>query len=208
MSNPLGGNPPVPLNAPPPGSGTGTAAGASAGPLRVTEIIITPGSILEGIFTYSSSPPAAGTLTESASVATAGTDAYGNHYLAGHASYAANFAAALDAGFAAFYTGSLSAGWTLAAQIETDAAGDLVLSASGAIQLAGAVTLGGTMNAVGQNIDMSMGVPTGYPYTGITVATPGGANAAYYANVTAAINALVNGANSLMGEMINRELIS
>jgi hypothetical protein len=152
VSNPLGGNPPVPLNAPPPGSGTGTAAGASAGPLRVTEIIITPGSVLEGIFTYSSDPPAAGTLIESASVAAAGTDESGNHYLAGHATYAAVFATALDAGYVAFYTGSLSAGWTFAAQLLTDTGGDLIMSAAGGtltLSAAGTLTASGNVAVTG-----------------------------------------------------------
>ena len=214
MTNPLGGNPPPPLNAPPPGSGAGVAPGAAAGPLRVTEIIVTPGSVLEGIFTYSSDPPASGTLIESASVAAAGTDAYGNHYLAGHATYAANFATALDAGYVAFYTGSLSAGWTFVAQLETDSGGDLILStaggtltlaASGTATFSGPVTFGGDLTVYPNNIDLSMGVPTGYPYDEVTATAPSGA---WYANVDGVLNALVTGVNALVAEMQNRGLIS
>lgn len=97
---------------------------------RVTEIIITPGAVLEGIFTYSSSPPAAGTLIESAGVATAGTDASGNHFVTGHASYAGSFATSLNAGFIQFYTGSLAAGWTPSASIAIDALGDMAILAA------------------------------------------------------------------------------
>jgi len=129
-----GGLIPPPVNAP---AGQATPVGVQPGtasPIaRVTQIVVTPGGVLEGVFTYSSNPPAAGTLIESASVATAGTDAYGNHYLAGHATYASGFAAALDAGFVAFYTGSDTGGWTFQAQLLTDSDGDLLLEANGNI---------------------------------------------------------------------------
>ena len=126
-----GGLTPPPVNAPA-GQATpiGVQPGTSSQIARVTEIVITPGGVLEGIFTYSSSPGAAGTLIESASVATAGTDQYGNHFVTGHASYAAGFAASLNAGFVQFYTGSLSGGWTASATIETDSLGDILLIAS------------------------------------------------------------------------------
>lgn len=94
---------------------------------HLTEIIITPGGVLQGIFTYSTNPGAAGTLIETASVAAAGTDKYGNHFVTGHASYAAGFAASLNAGFVQFYTGSLAGGWTASATIETDTLGDILL---------------------------------------------------------------------------------
>lgn len=150
----LGGQQPPPPNAP---AGQALLPGITPGVppvLRITEIIITPGGVLEGIFTYSSSPPAAGTLIESASVATAGTDAYGNNYLAGHATYAPGFATALDAGYVAFYTGSLAAGWTFIGQLETDSSGDLLmvtaggvleLSAAGAASVSGNLTVNGTL---------------------------------------------------------------
>lgn len=128
-----GGLIPPPVNAP---AGQAVPIGVQPGTgsqiARVTQIIITPGAVLQGIFTYSTNPGAAGTLIESASVATAGTDQYGNHYVAGHASYGANFAAALNAGVIQFYTGSLAGGWTQAAEVEIDSSGDLfLLAASG-----------------------------------------------------------------------------
>lgn len=120
---------------------------------RVTEVIVTPGGVLQGIFTYSSNPPAAGTLIETASVVAAGTDQFGNHFLAGHASYGAPFAANLGGGFITLYTGSLAAGWTATATIETDVGGDLLLATSGAgsIQLAANVVLSGTFTDLGGN---------------------------------------------------------
>jgi hypothetical protein len=88
-----------------------------------------------GEFFYSGTP-AAGNLASSDAPA-AGTDAFGNNYVAGHASYAASFAAALNAGFVAFYTGSLAGGWTQGATIETDSGGDLLLFSSATIDLTG-----------------------------------------------------------------------
>lgn len=136
MNRPLpgsGGLVPPPVNAP---AGQATAIGVQPGTpsqvARITEIIITPGGVLEGIFTYSSNPGAAGTLIESASVATAGTDQYGNNFVTGHASYGAGFAASLNAGIVQFYTGSLAGGWSPAGEVEIDSAGDLfLLAASG-----------------------------------------------------------------------------
>jgi hypothetical protein len=127
---------------------------------RVTEIIITPGGALEGIFTYSTNPGAAGTLIETASVATAGVDQYGNNFVPGHASYAGSFATALNAGFIQFYTGSLAGGWTATGSITTDSLGDIAILAavgrsvitnnqtlddgSGNMAIAGTLTVGGS----------------------------------------------------------------
>lgn len=127
---------------------------------RVTQIIVTPGGVLEGIFTYSSNPPAAGTLIESASVQAAGTDKYGNHFVAGHASYAGGFATSLNGGFVQFYTGSLAGGWSATGSITTDSPGDILILAaagrsvltnnqtlddgSGNMSVSGGLTVGGT----------------------------------------------------------------
>lgn len=100
---------------------------------RVVEIVITPGSVLEGIFTYSSNPGAAGTLIASSNTAANGTDQYGNHYLAGTACYQTGFAFAMNAGFIDWYTGSLSGGWTVQAGIEIDVSGNMDLFANGNI---------------------------------------------------------------------------
>jgi len=127
---------------------------------RVTQLVVTPGGVLEGIFTYSSNPPAAGTLIESASVESAGTDAYGNNFVVGHASYAGNFAASLSSGYINFYTGSLAGGWSVSGTIQTDVLGDIFLLAktgrtvstnnntlddgSGNMIVAGTLTVGGS----------------------------------------------------------------
>ena len=78
----------------------------------------------------------------------AGTDPFGNSYLAGNASYAATFATALNAGFVAFYAGSLAAGWTLESSVAGDAAGNLQVNATGQLQLigTGGVTIQGSAN--------------------------------------------------------------
>src|SRR5215472_4140874 len=62
-----------------------------------------------GTFIYSG-PPAAGNLAVTDAPA-AGTDQFGNNYLAGTSNYAATTATSLNLGFVAFYTGSLAAGW-------------------------------------------------------------------------------------------------
>ncbi|HLM89235.1 MAG TPA: hypothetical protein VK284_09435 [Streptosporangiaceae bacterium] len=85
---------------------------------KVTQLIVEPGGVLQGIFTYSSNPPAAGTLIESASVQAAGTDQFGNNFVAGHASYSSTTAIALTSGGITFYTGSLAGGWTPAATMQ------------------------------------------------------------------------------------------
>jgi hypothetical protein len=100
---------------------------------RVTEVIITPGGALEGIFTYSSNPGAFGTLIASSNTVAAGTDQYGNNYLAGTASYQSGFATSSSAGFVSFFTGSVTTGWTFQAEILIDSSGDLLLSANGHI---------------------------------------------------------------------------
>lgn len=100
--------------------------------IRVTEIVVTPGAGLEGIFTYNTNPPSAGALIESAGVETAGTDLYGNHFVTGHATYAGAFATSLNAGFIQFYTGSLAGGWSFTGSIQASSLGDiLILAATG-----------------------------------------------------------------------------
>jgi hypothetical protein len=81
-----------------------------------------------GDFIYSSSP-ATGNLV--ASVAPAGgTDQFGNNFVAGHATYAANFATSLNGGFIDFYSGSLASGWSVTGSIQTDVFGDILLLAA------------------------------------------------------------------------------
>lgn len=104
-------------------------AGSSWTNQIVSLIILSAGtSGFSGFFTYSPAP-GAGNLTGSVSAA-AGTDPFGNHYVAGSASYAGSFATAFNAGFIQFYTGSLAAGWSATASIEADPAGDLAIQAA------------------------------------------------------------------------------
>lgn len=99
-----------------------------------------------GAFFYSPSE-GAGNLVESSAPA-AGTDQFGNNYLAGNASYAATFATAVAAGFVAFYSGSLAGGWTLQSSVAGDVAGNLQVNATGQLQLigTGGVTIQGSAN--------------------------------------------------------------
>jgi hypothetical protein len=96
---------------------------------QIVSLIILSASTtgFSGFFAYSPAP-GAGNLTSS-QAPVSGTDPYGNHYLAGVASYGAGFAAVLTAGAVLFYTGSLSGGWTQAASIAIDGFGDLALLA-------------------------------------------------------------------------------
>jgi len=117
-----------------------------------------------------SSTPAAGNLIESISGA-AGTDHFGNNFVAGTASYAATFAAALAAGFVQFYTGSLAGGWTVSGTIETDAFGDIILLAAAGRQVttnnntldngSGNAVIVGTLSVNGSGSTASAGLPDG-----------------------------------------------
>ncbi|HEX5494525.1 MAG TPA: hypothetical protein VFX70_08150, partial [Mycobacteriales bacterium] len=127
-----------------------------------------------GQFFYSATP-AAGNLTESVA-RTAGTDALGNHYVAGHATYGATFAASLAAGFMVMYTGSLPGGWTQTATVETSSLGDLVLFASNVISLAGDVSIGGTLT-LGSPLPVSGSSSSAGLPDGTIHGTSGGASA-------------------------------
>jgi hypothetical protein len=102
-----------------------------------------------GVFLYSPSE-AAGNLVESSAPA-AGVDQFNDNYLAGHATYGAGAATAVNAGFVTLYTGSLAGGWTAQATMETDVSGDLLLATSGAgtIQLVSAAAAGSTLTVAG-----------------------------------------------------------
>jgi hypothetical protein len=104
--------------------------GSGAGIVRARQVIVAgPG---EGVFSYSSSPPAFGTLISTAGIATAGTDPYSNAYLAGTTTYlpgATYFATSLNGGFVSFYTAPGAGGpWTLQGQILISAGGTLILN--------------------------------------------------------------------------------
>lgn len=118
-----------------------------------------------GEFFYSGTP-AAGNLVTSVTNS-AGTDAFGNNYLAGSASYASTFATALSAGEVVFYSGSLSGGWTALSSVTGDVAGNVQVNASGQLQLVGsagvAVTGSFTVNGSGSTGNGSNGGVTSGP---------------------------------------------
>ena len=163
----LGGQQPPPPNAPPaltplPGITPGVPT-----LLTVTQLVVVPGGRLEGIFTYSSNPPAAGTLIASASVEAAGTDAYGNHFLAGTASYnnGSGIASALTAGAATFYTGTLAGGWVPQSSIVGLGSSGMELNA-----VSGSITL--NTNSIGGALSIPQSPTPGFPISGsATLAT-------------------------------------
>ena len=107
-----------------------------------------------GAFFYSGTP-AAGNLI--ASVATAaGTDAFGNNYVAGVGSYAAAFASQLGGGVVTFYHGSLAGGWTQGGFVETTSTGGLVLDTG-----AGSCTITGALSVNGSGSTASSGLTDG-----------------------------------------------
>jgi hypothetical protein len=120
-----------------------------------------------GAFFYSGSP-AAGNMV--ASVAPeAGTDAYGNNYLAGAASYGSTFASAVIGGAVLLYDGSQADGWTQTAQIETSSEGDLILVANRHVSTSnntlddgsGNMTVSGSQSVDGSTSTSTEGLPNG-----------------------------------------------
>ena len=140
-----------------------TAGVAGTGTFAAGNTLITSA----GIFTYSGTP-AAGNLIESSGVSAAGTDSFGNHYLAGDSTYASAFATSLQSGFVAFYSGSLSGGWGAAlSEVAGDAAGNLQANAGGQLQLVGvgSVAITGATTINGSNAT-GTGLPAGTPTSG------------------------------------------
>jgi hypothetical protein len=230
MSNPLGGLPPMRPDQLIPSTAAGVAPGAAAAVLRVTEIIITPGSALEGIFTYSSNPGALGTLIESASVAAPDIDQYGNAYLQGNTVYEAGstyIAQNTQAGTAGWYTAPGPGGpWTFVGSLTLSTPGTLVISGFTDVAISGDVSLlnnaqvTGTLSAAGAafavdasgnlttgpdlNLTPPMGAISGYPFSGVTQPTPTNFSSGWFANVDGVLNALVAGYNQDLGERIGR----
>jgi hypothetical protein len=211
-----GGLIPPPVNAP---AGQATPIGVQPGTpsqiARLTQIIITPGAVLQGIFTYSTNPGAAGTLIESAGVATAGTDQYGNHFVTGHASYGATFAASLNAGVIQFYTGSLAGGWTAAGEVEIDSSGDLfLLAASGRSVVTNNNTLddgAGNMTVAGTGTFQGSGITVGNGAAANITLTPKMATPPNLAAVIAQTATLAQTQACLGGivqSMQNRQLVN
>jgi hypothetical protein len=109
----LGGQQVAPVNAP---AGQATPIGVTPG---TTGLVIARQVIIIGsggqLLVYSPTA-AAGNLIASIAGA-AGTDTYGNKYLAGFTTYGGTDAMQMETGDITFYTGSLAAGWTQSAQI-------------------------------------------------------------------------------------------
>jgi hypothetical protein len=103
---------------------------------------------------------------------------------------------------------SVTGGTTSDSLTVTGAASSGSLTVSGSADLQAGATFGGNLQVYPNNIIFDMGVPTGYTYSTITSATPTNFSSGWFANVDGVVNALVNGVNSLIAEMINRGLIS
>src|SRR5215472_17197759 len=120
----LGGQQLAPLHSAPAAQLVPGVQPGTTGQIIATRVIIVGAN--GDLLVYSSLPPAAGNLIASISGA-GGTDAAGNHFVSGVASYAATFAASLNAGFVQFYTGSLAGGWTARGYLETGSLGDIII---------------------------------------------------------------------------------
>jgi hypothetical protein len=154
----LGGQQPPPQNATPAGQLTPGVTPGVTGQIVATRVIIVGAN--GELLVYA---PTAGAGNLVASVAgAAAVDPFGNNLVAGHASYAGNFATSLNAGFIQFYTGSLAGGWSTTGSIAADTLGDLAILAAagrsiitnnqtlddgfGNMAIAGTLTIGGSSN--------------------------------------------------------------
>ena len=157
-----------------------------------------------GFFLYSAAP-AAGNLFASVTNF-AGTDAFGNIYLPGSASYSTSQAVANELGVLIFYTGSLAAGWAQQGIIQADTTNAGQIDAQGAWEVSGnLIVQGTTITASGVtavdlhqatidvhngNVNLNMASPPNYPTSGKTLAQT---------------QACLDG---LIGSMINRQLVA
>jgi hypothetical protein len=131
------------------------------------------------LFVYSPTA-AAGNLIASIAAA-AGTDQFGNNFLAGVASYASAFAGTLQSGSVQFYTGSLAGGWVIGPVVQTDSGGDMILSTSGTTTIISATT---TLNSVAS---------AATPVTNNQLQTIGSAPATYTQSYENALASRLNG---------------
>lgn len=129
-SHRIGGQPP-PMNAPgPPGYRPAMPPGSRLFFKGRLVEVFGPSGAFVGVFVYSSSPPAFGTLVDSVAVQ-AGTDLSGNAYLGGTTSYAkvggTFFASNVNGGVVNFWTAATAAGpWVSAGSVFVDATGDSI----------------------------------------------------------------------------------
>lgn len=157
MSEGEGGTPPVPAGYVPP-SLPGQAAGSPSQIVRARQVIVSGPN--GGVFTYSPSVGAGNLVATSGTVA--GTDPYGNIYLAGHSVYASGFAASLQAGDLSFYLGSLAAGWTFQGDILISLIDGHLIFNFTTTEVGGALTVDGNLTVVGTasiNGSTSVGFP-------------------------------------------------
>jgi hypothetical protein len=157
-----------------------------------------------GAFFYSPSE-GAGNLVASIAPA-AGTDTYGNIWLAGTASYGAGFATALTGGSVQYYLGSLPGGWTLEGELEINSIDGHLISNFTNTELTGNLTVDGTsisapgvtaidfdvavIDVANGKVNLNMAQPPNYPTAGRTLAQT---------------QACLDG---LIGSMINRQLVA
>jgi len=218
---PADGNPPIfwatSASTDPYGNSIPSTAGvAGTGTFEAGDTIINA----SGTFVYSSTP-GTGNLVQSLAPAN-GTDAFGNYYLAGAATYGGGFAAVLTGGGLSFFTGTLATGWTQQGELITDSGGDLLSTFPGTTDLTGNLAVAGgtiqvgsaTITATNFNMAPAMGIPPNYPLS--TTGTDNNSGSTFVSGERAQMNSLwstpineiVACLNSLISEMQNRGMIS
>jgi hypothetical protein len=150
-----------------------TAGVAGSGTFQAGNTIMNP----DGVFTYSPSP-GAGNLVQSSGTTANGTDAYGNHYIQGNATYGGDVASVTEGGAFIYLSGSLSGGWSELGALASDGSGDLISTMPGTLELGGGLAVAGdgqvtgnlTLTTINGSSDtgtaLPAGVPTGGPNSG------------------------------------------
>lgn len=157
----------MPGGLPPPRPDQGfTPAGSPMAPgssnvVRARQVIVSgPVGAATGVFVYAAgATPGPGNLITSVTNSD-GTDAYGNNYLQGTASYddANGIATQVDSGAMAMYTGSLAGGWTLKAQIFISPGGTIELITS-----SGVITANNTLDNGAGNMTVNGHLTLAFP---------------------------------------------
>lgn len=140
------------------------------GSAEFNSVTIRGGVVIGGTSLQYSGTPAAGNLIGSDSSA-ASTDSFGNHYVAGKASYAATFATALNGGQVIWYTGTLAGGWTsvaTATALATGTAG-VIITGNGEVAIGNGTALISVGTAVGPGVVAMTGA-----FSDINAIHPGG----------------------------------
>jgi hypothetical protein len=188
----------------------------------------------DGVFVYSTSTVLPNDL-ELSYTGSAGTDSAGNEFFAGLTEYAlaggTYYAININDATISIYSAAAEAGpWTLQGALlaSTSAAGTLLLefanglatnfgfsvNGSGNGAFNGTLAVNGSSLTVGNGstadliLDPPMGRPGQYPVSTLTVTTPGGANAAWYADVASQLNDIINMGNQIFAEQEGRGMFS